>query len=594
MSQFVVSARKYRPTNFKDVISQPHITTTLKNAIASKQLAHAFLFCGPRGVGKTTCARILAKVINCLQITEAVEPCNQCANCISISSNSSINVYELDAASNNSVEDIRDLVSQVRYAPQMGKYKVYIIDEVHMLSNAAFNAFLKTLEEPPSYAIFILATTERHKVLPTILSRCQIFNFNRIRLEDIVTQLKTIATQAAILYEESALQLIAQKAEGAMRDALSMFDLLATAAGPGGKITYTNTRDHLQILDDDYYFQCTEACLQGNIPAVLSLYDRVLRAGFHGHHFVVGLGEHLRNLLVCKDRATIALLEVTDNIRPRYAEYAAQCTISFLLKALTRLNQCDIGYKSSQHQRLHVELALIELASIYSSGTASTIAPRLDEPLPKVPSPKDPAVVRPKPVHITPTKASTTPLIHANHRLDHAAANPVVDDPKRATITIPTLTSLKSSLTAKEKLSNQEIANEADVKKKIKTQYDRPASELEAMVASYLADYREQLKKDGRIAAYQVMNQSTKIQGSVITISLINPVQEAMLQNLKEELLPELRKKLNHPDITIQSMLIEQITSEKPYTDQEKLSYLSKKNPAIGLLQERFMLEVAY
>ncbi|WP_243018421.1 MULTISPECIES: DNA polymerase III subunit gamma/tau [Candidatus Cardinium] len=594
MSQFVVSARKYRPTNFKDVISQPHITTTLKNAIASKQLAHAFLFCGPRGVGKTTCARILAKVINCLQITEAIEPCNQCVNCISISSNSSINVYELDAASNNSVEDIRDLVSQVRYAPQMGKYKVYIIDEVHMLSNAAFNAFLKTLEEPPSYAIFILATTERHKVLPTILSRCQIFNFNRIRLEDIVTQLKTIATQAAILYEESALQLIAQKAEGAMRDALSMFDLIATAAGPGSKITYTKTRDHLQMLDDDYYFQCTEACLQGNIPDILSLYDRVLRAGFHGHHFVVGLGEHLRNLLVCKDHATIPLLEVTDNIRPRYAEYAAQCTIPFLLQALTRLNQCDIGYKSSQHQRLHVELALIELASIHASGTTSTVAPLLDEPLPKVLPPKDPAGIRPKPVHTTPSQASTRPLIDSNHRLDHVATNSVVDGPKRATITIPTLTSLKSALTAKEKLSDQEIANEADVKKKIKTQYNRPASELEAMVASYLADYREQLKKDGRIAAYQVMNQSTKIQGSVITISLINPVQASMLHSLKEELLPELRKKLNHPDITIQSILIEQITAEKPYTDQEKLSYLSKKNPAIGLLQERFMLEVAY
>lgn len=280
-------------------------------------------------MGKTTCARILAKAINCLEITAEIEPCNHCANCLSLSSNRALHVYELDAASHNSVEDMRDLVSQVRYGPQTGKYKIYIIDEVHMLSNAAFNALLKTLEEPPSYAIFILATTERHKVLPTILSRCQIFNFNRIKLEDIVTQLKTIAKQTSIDYEESALQLIAQKAEGAMRDALSMFDLITTSGGIGGTITYTNTRDHLQILDYDYYFKCTEACLTGNVPAVLSLYDTVLRKGFNGHHFIVGLGEHLRNVLVCKDSATLPLLAVTDNIRPRYAEYATRCTMPF-------------------------------------------------------------------------------------------------------------------------------------------------------------------------------------------------------------------------------------------------------------------------
>lgn len=427
MSQFVVSARKYRPTTFKDVISQPHITTTLKNAIASGQLAHAFLFCGPRGVGKTTCARILAKAINCLQVTEAVEPCNQCTNCISLSNNSSMNVYELDAASNNSVEDIRDLVGQVRYAPQLGKYKIYIIDEVHMLSNAAFNAFLKTLEEPPSYALFILATTERHKILPTILSRCQIFNFNRIKIEDIVTQLQTIATQEAIPYEASALQLIAQKAEGAMRDALSMFDLMVTAVGAGGTITYAHARDHLQILDDDYYFKCTAAFLQGDIPAALSLYDAVLRAGFHGHHFVAGLGEHLRNLLVCKESATLPLLEVTDNMRPRYAEYAAKCTVPFLVKALTRLNQCDMGYKASQHQRLHVELALIELATNH------------------LPVPEN----RPVPAE---------PLSKSDGQKDHSLTKPIPKGPE--TITIPTLASLKSTLATKE------TSNDSDVKKK--------------------------------------------------------------------------------------------------------------------------------
>lgn len=581
MSQFVVSARKYRPTTFKDVISQPHVTTTLKNAITTQQLAHAFLFCGPRGVGKTTCARILAKTINCLEVTEAVEPCNHCTNCLSLSSNSAMHVYELDAASNNSVEDMRDLVVQVRYPPQTGKYKIYIIDEVHMLSNAAFNALLKTLEEPPSYAIFILATTERHKVLPTILSRCQIFNFNSIKLEDIVTQLKTIATQEAIAYEESALQLMAQKAEGAMRDALSMFDLITTAAGIGGTITYANTRDHLQMLDYDYYFKCTEACLAGNIPAVLSLYDAVLRAGCNGHHFVVGLGEHLRNILVCKDSATIPLLEVTDNMRPRYAEYAAKCTMPFLLKALTRLNQCDVGYKSSQHQRLHVELALIELATSDWPAPASTVAP-----LVKTDHQKEAAIAESKPVNAA--GASTMPVIPSNHMADHVPTKSAVLTQQPETITVPSLANLKSSLNVKKKLKV------TDLKKKNDTPCDIKEPVPVAMIESCLADYREQLKKNGHIATYQLMNQPIKIQGTVITISLINSVQEKMLQSLKEALLAELRKKLNHSAITIQSALVEQITPVKPYTDQEKLSYLSKKNTAIALLQERLMLEVAY
>ncbi|HLP35069.1 MAG TPA: DNA polymerase III subunit gamma/tau [Amoebophilaceae bacterium] len=372
MSQFVVSARKYRPISFKDVVSQAHITTTLQNALANKQLAHSFLFCGPRGVGKTTCARILAKAINCLGLTETIEPCNSCAHCISFQTNSSMNVYELDAASNNSVEDIRELVDQVRYAPQLGKYKVYIIDEVHMLSNAAFNAFLKTLEEPPSYALFILATTERNKVLPTIVSRCQTFHFNRIKIENIVDQLQTIATQEAIACELPALQLIAQQAEGAMRDALSMFDLIHTSVGIGNTVTYALARDHLNLLDEACYFQATDAFLQGNVAAVLTLLDSILRQGFNGHAFVVGLGEHLRNILVCKDPVTIPLLEVTDNLRPNYAAYAAQCSLPFLLESLTRIQQCDATYKASQNQRLHVELLLIDLATKHISVTTHT------------------------------------------------------------------------------------------------------------------------------------------------------------------------------------------------------------------------------
>jgi DNA polymerase-3 subunit gamma/tau len=474
-----------------------------------------------------------------------------------------MNVYELDAASHNSVEDIRDLVDQVRYVPQVGKYKIYIIDEVHMLSNAAFNAFLKTLEEPPSYAIFILATTERHKVLPTILSRCQIFNFHRIKLEDIVTQLQIIATKESIAYEISALQLIAQKAEGALRDALSMFDLLTTFAGKGETIGYTSTRDYLQLLDYDYYFKCTEAFLQGNVSAVLLLFDAILRAGFNGHHFVVGLGEHFRNLLVCKDNATIPLLEVTDHIRPSYAEYASKCQMPFILRALTLLNQCDIHYKASQHQRLHVELLLIELAT-RSFPVEETVA------------------------HATETAISSTQT--PSRTLDkHNAIKPQITDvvppPKQETLVIPSLQSLKNVLLTKKKIN---------APKKIEAQ---PASKepiIEKAVQAFFADYGEQLKQQGNIAGYHLMNQPIKVQDQVIIIALINSVQESMLQNLKEELLVQLRKKFNDPKIILQSILVQELQGTKPYTDQEKLTYLSKKNPAIALMRERFKLEVVY
>lgn len=571
MSQFVVSARKYRPTNFKDVISQSHITTTLKNAIASGQVAHAFLFCGPRGVGKTTCARILAKAMNCLQLTEAIEPCNQCANCLSVINNSSMNVYELDAASNNSVEDIRDLVAQVRYGPQMAKYKIYIIDEVHMLSNAAFNSFLKTLEEPPNYAIFILATTEQHKVLPTILSRCQIFNFNRIKLEDIVWQLKTIAAKASIAYETSALQLIAQKAEGAMRDALSVFDLISTAVGPSATMTYAVARDHLQILDEAYYFRCTQAFLEGNIASLLSLYDTLLQAGYNGHHFVVGLAEHLRNILVCKDPATLPLLAVTDNIRAMYSEYASKCTMSFLLSALARLNKCDIGYKSSQHQRLHVELALIEIAQPKENTEKSSIA-----------MPPQEAKTFTKPSFSAPFKNSIP------SSSDNLITQAVASSEPFETLTLPTLESLKATLSTKKDADNN------DLKKKVNKKDSIQKPILLEEVEAFFADYTQEVRNNGEIAAYHLMKQPITIQGSVITISLVNAVQKDTLQSLKESLLHALRKKLNHPELIIESVIVEPQASQKPYTDQEKLSYLIKKNAAIGLLQESLMLEVAY
>lgn len=373
MENFVVSARKYRPADFKSVVGQQHITTTLQNAIKNNHLAQAFLFCGPRGVGKTTCARILAKTINCENVTAEFEACSVCDSCISFQNSSSFNIYELDAASNNSVEDIRNLVDQVRYAPQKGKYKIYIIDEVHMLSNQAFNAFLKTLEEPPKYAIFILATTEKHKIIPTILSRCQIFDFNRIQIKHIAEHLKYIALKESVDYEEEALRLIATKADGALRDALSIFDLIVTYSA-GKKVTYLETINNLHILDYDYYFQIADGLIAEDLSKTLLLFDEILKKGFDGHNFIVGLCEHFRDLLVAKDPATIELIEVSESAKERYLQQTQAASVSFLLSALNIANQCDIHYKTSKNQRLHVELALMKMAKLSQSFRLATLA----------------------------------------------------------------------------------------------------------------------------------------------------------------------------------------------------------------------------
>lgn len=363
MENFIVSARKYRPATFDTVVGQSHITTTLKNAIQSNHLAQAFLFCGPRGVGKTTCARILAKTINCQSLTPEGEACGQCEACLAFQNNASFNIHELDAASNNSVDDIRNLVEQVRYPPQNGKYKIYIIDEVHMLSNAAFNAFLKTLEEPPSYAIFILATTEKHKIIPTILSRCQIFDFNRIQTQDIAQHLAKIAEKEGIQAESQALHLIAQKADGGLRDALSMFDLIVTFSS-NNTITYQKTIENLHILDYDYYFKMTDFLLQNSLPQVLLTFDEILKKGFDGHLFIVGLTEHWRNLLVSKDLVTLQLLQVAEEVKKRYANQATSISTSWLISAMNILQQADIQYKNSKNPKLLVEISLMKIAHL--------------------------------------------------------------------------------------------------------------------------------------------------------------------------------------------------------------------------------------
>lgn len=359
MDNFIVSARKYRPQNFNTVVGQQHITTTLKNAIRNNQLAHAFLFCGPRGVGKTTCARILAKTINCTNQTAEGEACNVCNSCTSFDAGTSMNIHELDAASNNSVDDIRSLVEQVRFAPQAGKYKVYIVDEVHMLSASAFNAFLKTLEEPPPYAIFILATTEKHKILPTILSRCQIFDFKRITNNDTVQHLQEIVDKENIKADKAALQVIAQKSEGCMRDSLSILDKIVSFTN--GVVTYQNTLEHLNILDDDYYFKLLEAMQAQDLPAAMLLFDEINRKGFEGDLVVNGFAEFIRNLLVCKDPKSASLLEVVEGMQSKYTLTAEKAGVSFLVSALNILNESEINYKMARNKRLHVELTLIKL-----------------------------------------------------------------------------------------------------------------------------------------------------------------------------------------------------------------------------------------
>lgn len=364
MSTFVVSARKYRPIKFEDVVGQNHIAKTLKNALQTDKLAHAFLFCGPRGVGKTTCARILAKVINCLNPIDQVAPCNTCSSCTSFNENASFNIIELDAASNNSVEHIRTLIEQVRFQPQQGSHKVFIIDEVHMLSTQAFNAFLKTLEEPPPYAIFILATTEKHKILPTILSRCQIFDFKRIQVGDIVEQLQRILKSEGRTADVEALHQIGQKADGGMRDALSIFDKVASAVE--GNITYKDIIQHLNVLDYEYFFKTTDACLRGDLKSVFLTIDEVIKNGFEAEHFVQGLSEHMRNLLLSKDTATITLLECSEELRQRYFNQGALATESFILSALDILNTCDVGMPRASNKRLLTELTLSKLCNLHN------------------------------------------------------------------------------------------------------------------------------------------------------------------------------------------------------------------------------------
>ncbi|GAB4027206.1 DNA polymerase III subunit gamma/tau [Spirosoma gilvum] len=638
MENFVVSARKYRPATFDTVVGQEHITTTLKNAIKTNHLASAFLFCGPRGVGKTTCARILAKTINCQNLTPEGEACDACDSCVSFTQNASFNIHELDAASNNSVEDIRNLIDQVRYPPQSGKYKIYIIDEVHMLSSAAFNAFLKTLEEPPSYAIFILATTEKHKILPTILSRCQIFDFNRIQPGHISAHLAKIASKEDITAETEALDLIAQKADGGLRDALSMFDLNVTFAADR-VIRYKEVLDNLHILDYDYYFKLTDLLLAGNLPQSLLTVDEILRKGFDGHQFIVGLCRHFRDLLVCKDPATVQLLQVTENVRRQYLEQSAKAPMSFLLSALSLGGQCDMNYKQAKDQRLHTELWLMKLANLRNvlnwdslpelplngthNGDAVSLAQSGSEKKNGEPKPSQSAAsssdtpsgntsqpVATHPITSEPVNdyqsgppkngsAVAEKLVPVGHAVPTngvatvEAKAPVATKPQFAPPARPASSRLRStvSLTAGPASTATDTEEVATVK--APTRPDMPFSfeELQDQWATFARLRRQQ----NDITSEQVvLNRELLLDGTTIRLTLDNTLQVDFLTELKPELLGYLRRELQNSQIQIEHQVVIQEVKKMIYSSQDKYNYMAEKNPALHELRKVLNLEVDY
>jgi DNA polymerase III subunit gamma/tau len=602
MENFVVSARKYRPTTFKSVVGQQHITTTLKNAIKNNHLAQAFLFCGPRGVGKTTCARILAKTINCFNLTDDIEPCNTCESCTSFNDSHSFNVYELDAASNNSVDDIRNLVEQVRFAPQLGKYKVYIIDEVHMLSTAAFNAFLKTLEEPPAHAIFILATTERHKIIPTILSRCQIFDFNRMTIDDIVGHLEYVAKSEGVTAELDALHVIAQKADGAMRDSLSIFDQLVNFTG--ANLTYKQVIENLNILDYDYYFKVTDFLLKGEIANVLLIFNEILANGFDGHNFISGLGEHLRNLLVSKDPSTLKLLEVGETIKAKYGQQAAAAPQGFILQGLKIINHADLNYKNAKNQRLFVEMALISLCAItglLADEKKNSITEQQPQALPPV---------TPPPVNITPTPPTVVNIV-AEPLVAQAPPQPKADAPKQETpvAQAPPVSRPQagrgmppmggSSFSITQRLNKEFEKKEEESNAHLFASTDGlPQTDFTAdRLINLWESYADAVGAEGKYNLRSILKTANPIIGNgyrlSITVASVTAVDE--INREKIPLLEYLRKELNNFVIDLDvNVNTQEKGNLKPYTPAQKFQFLAEKNPVLEKLKQKLDLDVDF
>lgn len=562
MKQFVVSARKYRPSSFDNVVGQDHITKTLQNAIDKNQLAQALLFCGPRGVGKTTCARILANTINEFDQSKELSR--------------SMNIYELDAASNNSVDDIRNLIDQVRYPPQYGKFKVYIIDEVHMLSNQAFNAFLKTLEEPPAYAIFILATTEKHKVIPTILSRCQIYDFNRIGISDIVDHLKFVAKKEKIEAEPEALHLIAQKADGALRDALSFFDMIVTFSADN-KVTLETTLHNLQVLDYDYYFRITEYLLQENTSDTLLTLDEILSKGFDSHNFINGLSEHLRTLLVGKDPDTIQLMEVSDSVKQRYLQQCQQTSMSFLLTALNICNQCDLSYKNSKTPRLHVEIALMKMAHLPSAVQLAA-----EQVKKKTFSTSE--VIRDE----GPGSSAERQALSAKHQAPSAkhqapsVKRQALNATQKKTGKLPSIKELKSQV------SEVLVAESSPETSKPKRAEPFDKKDL----LRYWQEFAENRRKEGKQQEILILSQDPVIVDELtVQIKLNSSVQLDTVDRLKSDLLPFLRDKLKNDGLRLEAELEMDESKRVMYTPSEKFKYLAEKHPALKVLQEKLGLD---
>ncbi len=612
MENFVVSARKYRPATFRSVVGQTSITTTLQNAIKNNHLAQAFLFCGPRGVGKTTCARILAKTINCVNLTPDVEACNECESCKSFNSGQAIDISELDAASNNSVDDIRNLVDTVRIPPQLmesnpNAKKVYVIDEVHMLSAAAFNAFLKTLEEPPRYAIFILATTERHKILPTILSRCQIFNFNRIQVEDMAKHLEFIAKSEGVTAEHDALHVIAQKADGALRDACSIFDQVVSFAG--SNLSYKSVIENLNILDYDYYFRVTDHILKNEIPGTLLAYNEILNNGFDGHNFVAGLAEHFRNLLVCKDAATLMLLEAGQKIREKFKEQSGRCDSQMLLRGLGVINRCDVGYKSARNPRLLVEFALMQLCALNNGEQSgekknSSLESELNQ-IGMTGFLKKSGVPITVPVTAVPEAKPNIP----EKAIEQATANTATVNAATSSVqtVTPTVSATATAPVKKTFVKSGGLSGIVNAEKQSATQQKQEAvvqsvgakhtqAIVQAELETFWIEYAEQLKVVGRMTDHSAytMNKPAMVAENTIAFTVLNATAAERLNADKVNLMEFLRKKLRNNVFSLEIILSKEEGETKIYTSQDKFKRLAELNPSLNKLRQTFDLDLDY
>lgn len=585
MNDYIVSARKYRPSTFRSVVGQRALTTTLLNAIASNKLAHAYLFCGPRGVGKTTCARIFAKTINCLTPTAEGEACNQCESCTAFNEGRSYNIHELDAASNNSVEDIRSLIDQVRIPPQIGKYKVYIIDEVHMLSQAAFNAFLKTLEEPPHHAIFILATTEKHKILPTILSRCQIYDFSRITIRDIVDHLEYVAKQENVQTEPEALNILAQKADGGMRDALSIFDQAVSFTG--GNVTYKAVIENLNVLDFEYYFKLTDNILTNNVVECFLILDEILNKGFDGHNIITGLASHFRDVLLCKDPRTAQLFEVGASIRQRYIDTATKCSNEFLYKAIDITNDCDLKYRASRNKQLLTQLTLIQLCQLS---------------LPSGEDQKKKQVIAPINANqaSSPQQQQTASVQPRQQAAQQQPTQPAAKTVTTASDTVGKVSKPNISAPRTGGIGGLGISLSALNKKEEKTESVQHSQE-EVLTESFTPiqlinewkDFAEALTEEHHLKNTMLNCLPSLLNRDTFEVVVNNPVQEQRILDHGADILTNLKRKLRNTQIVMQIRVSEDNEKKLAYTPIEKFNLMAEENEALRYLKDQFGLELS-